>query len=66
MTRDRVTDPDSLTALEVREWAHDAIKACRLSLEKEATTWDKVVGLRLEIKRLTALVQFVTKPESSE
>jgi hypothetical protein len=64
--RTSVTDPSNMTALEVRLWAQDALRECRASLEREKTAWDEVVGLRREIKRLDKLVQFVSKPESSE
>lgn len=54
-------DTASPTALAVKAWANEALMSCRKTLEKVDTTWDQVVGLRREIKRLNDLVQLVTE-----
>lgn len=59
-------DANSVTAKAVLAWAEKGLQECRTALEKKDTTWDAVVGLRREIRRLTHLVQFVTNVEMDE
>ena len=56
-------DPLSGTAIAIKAWAEKGLADCTASLLKTETTWDEVVGLRREIKRLRKLVQLVVTGE---